>query len=501
MSQQIRKHSIISSLVIYIGFAVGALNTYLFTKEGLFSTQEYGLTTFFMSTATLVMSFATLAMPSYIYKFFHYYNDHLEPKKNDMIAWALFTSIITSIIILILGLVFKNLFVRKFNAESPLAVYYYYWLYPLSFGMAIFTILEAYAWNLNKSILTNFLKEVLLRAFVTIFIVLFFLKIIPDFDAFIKIYTLAYPAIALTLLIYLIATKKMHLTFRVSKVTRRFFGKITRFVFFIYSGSLILSISLVFDTLVIASLAKDGLTSVGIFTLAQFLTSIIQAPQRSIIAASIPFISKAWKDKKLHQIQSIYQRSSINQLVFSCLLFILIALNYSDAVITFKLNTEYLLGFFPFILLGLTRIVDMGTGVNAQIIGTSTYWKFELVSGTILLAFMLPLSYILTKKYGIIGPSIANLISITIYNLVRILFLWRKFRLFPFTRKSLHTIILSGVLYTAAWILFRNMHGFAGLFIRSIFVTLLFVGSVYFLNLTPDFKPVLQSLMKRFKRK
>ena len=30
-------------------------------------------------------------------------------------------------------------------------------------------------------------------------------------------------------------------------------------------------------------------------------------------------------------------------------------------------------------LLGITMIIDMGTGVNAQIIATSTYWKFELI--------------------------------------------------------------------------------------------------------------------------
>lgn len=501
MSTQIRRHSIISSLVIYIGFIVGALNTYLFTKQGLFTEDQYGLTTFFTATATLIVSFATLAMPSYIYKFFHYYNDHLEPRKNDMIAWALLTGIISFAIIFILGIIFEDLFERKFSAESELAVYYYYWMYPLSFGMTIFNILEAYAWNLNKSIFTNFLKEVQLRIFVTILIVLFFFKIIPNFDIFIKLYSFAYPAIALMLLVYLIATKKIHLTIKVSKVTRRFFGKITRFVLFIYSGGLIFNISQVFDSLVIASLVENGLKAVGIFTLAQFLTSVIQAPQRGIIAASIPFISKAWKDKKVASIQSIYQRSSINQLIFGSLLFVLIALNYKDAVITFKLKDSFLLGFLPFIYLGLTRVIDMGTGVNGQIIGTSTYWRFELISGVILLILMLPLNYFLTKSYGILGPAIANLISISIYNAIRVWFLWKKFRLFPFTIKTIYTLIISGLLYLVAWLLFKDLHGFPGLFARSIFILAIYVPLVYFLNLTPDLKAVLKSLTGRFRKK
>ena len=69
----IRRQSIISSIVIYIGFAVGLLNTYFFTREGTFTEAEYGLTTIFIAIATLMASFAALAMPAYIFKF------HLAP--------------------------------------------------------------------------------------------------------------------------------------------------------------------------------------------------------------------------------------------------------------------------------------------------------------------------------------------------------------------------------------------------------------------------------------
>ncbi|MGJ7032904.1 oligosaccharide flippase family protein [Niabella hirudinis] len=500
MSAEIRKHSIISSAVIYIGFAIGALNTYLYGREGFFTEEQYGLTTLFISASQVIVSVASLGMPSFIYKFYHYYNDNLEPRKNDMIAWALLTGLVGFVIVFLLGVAFEQFFARKFSNGSALAVYYYYWMYPISLGLTIFGILEAYGWSLKKSVLTNFLREVQWRLLTTLLIVLFLLKIIPDFGLFIKLYSFIYPLIALILLLYLAITKKIHFTFSVSKVTRRFFKKIIRFIFFVYSGLLVFTISQQFDSLVLASVTKTGLKNLNIFTLAVFLTSLIQAPQRSIIAASIPYISKAWKEKKISQIQNIYQRSSINQLIFACLLFTLIALNYTDAIVTLKLRQSFLLGFVPFILLGLTRVIDMGTGVNSQIIGTSTYWKFDLVSGIILLLFMLPLTYIFTKRYGLMGPPIANLISITIYNIIRIVFLWKKFRLFPFTRQTLYTLILSAVVYLAAWLLFRGLHGFPGLFARSTFIVALFVGAVYYFNLTPDLKPVLATLVKRLKR-
>ncbi|MBI3882851.1 MAG: hypothetical protein HY305_01140, partial [Sphingobacteriales bacterium] len=45
---QIRRQSIISSVVVYFGFALGFLNTYLFAREGGFSKEEYGLTGIFI---------------------------------------------------------------------------------------------------------------------------------------------------------------------------------------------------------------------------------------------------------------------------------------------------------------------------------------------------------------------------------------------------------------------------------------------------------------------
>ena len=83
--------------------------------------------------------------------------------------------------------------------------------------------------------------------------------------------------------------------------------------------------------------------------------------------------------------------------------FLLIWLNFTDGINTFGLNPIYLDAAWVFFVLGITVIIDMGTGVNSQIIVTSTYWKFELISGIVLLLIMLPLTYLLTKQYGITG--------------------------------------------------------------------------------------------------
>ena len=494
----IRRQSIISSVVIYIGFAVGLLNTYFFTRQGTrFTEADYGLTTIFIAIATMMAAFAAMAMPSYIFKFHPYYNEQLPPKKNDMITRALLVSTIGFVLVMIAGWAMKHLVIRKFGTNSPQLVAYYYWIFPMGFGLTIYTVLEAYAWSLHKSVVTNFFREVQWRLFTTVLIVLFITNTIKDFDLFIKFFAFTYPGIAVSLFAYLFFTKQIHFTFKVSKVSRRFLKKIIALCSFVYGGVLIFTISKVFDTIVIASLLNDGAAKAGIFGLATIMTSIIQAPQRGIISASVSHLSKAWKDKNMPLLQKIYQRSSINLLIFACAIFLLIWMNFADGITTFGVKPVYLSGAWIFFILGLTTIIDMGTGVNAQIIATSNYWKFELVSGVILLIIMLPLTYILTKNYGIIGPAIATMVSITIYNIIRIVFLWKKFRLFPLTIHSLYTVLLAAACYGICYFAFVNMHGLGGMFIRSIVFILLYAFGIIYMKLSPDIRPVILTIKKR----
>lgn len=497
MSAKIRRQSIISSLVIYFGFAIGFVNVYFFTKNGTFTTDQYGLYNIFIAAGAFLSSLGSLAAPSYVYKFFPYYQDNLSPNNNDQITWALVIGMFGCILIGISGWLFKGFVIQKFGSNSALFIQYYSWLFPFVFGMILYGILEAYGWVLHKSILTTFIREVEWRALITIIVVLFSFQIIKDFNTFVIFYSATYLVLFLTLLLYLLYTGKLHITFSISVITKKFFRKIVAFCSFIFGASIISCLSQVFDTIVIASVLPNGLGKAAVFSIAQLMASIIQAPQRSVIAAITPHLSIAWRSKQVQKIQTIYQRSSINLLIVSCLLFVLIALNFKDAVIAFNINRDYLLGFLPFIFLGFTKLVDLGTGVNAQIIGTSNFWRFELYSSCILLVCMLPLSYILVKQFDILGPPIAQLISIIIYNLIRIVFLWKKFRLFPFTPKTINMLNLSLGVFTITWLLFDNVHGLGGLFARTIFALALFTAGFFILKPSPDIKPVLDSIIKR----
>lgn len=495
---QLRKQSIISTVFVYVGFGIGFINTYLFTRSGSpFSPSEYGLTGIFMAVGNLMFAFANMGMTSVLYKFYPYYNDNLTKKKNDLLTWALLVSIIGFLMVLAAGFYCKDLVIKKFGVNSPEFVQYYFWVFPFGFSILIFSIFETYSWNLKKSILTTFFREVLFRLLTTILIFFLSFELINSFDTFIKLYAFTYATVAISLITYLTWTGNFKLTFSISRVTKKFYKKILSFASLIYFGGLVYMIAQFIETLVIMSVI--GTAAAGIFVLASVISGLVQAPQRGAIAASLPVLSKAWKDKDHSKINTIYQRSGINLLIASLGVFLIIWLNYKDAVYIFSLKPDYIQSQWIFFFIGLAKIVDLGTGVNSQIIATSIHWRFEFVSGMILLTLAIPLNYFLVKEFGMIGAAYAHLISFSIYNAVRIIFLKRKFNMHPFSIKTGYAIILAFVSYTICYFLFAGMHDFTGMVIKSAAFTLLYGGSVIFFKLSPDVLPVWQTIQRRMR--
>ncbi len=492
---QIRRQSIISTIFVYLGFVIGFINTYLLTRQGFFTESQYGLINIFIAVGNLMFAFANMGMTSVMYKFYPYYNDNLPKKKNDLLTWALLISVIGFIFVIIAGFVFKDLVIKKFSVNSPEFIHYYFWIFPFGFSILLFSIFEVYAWNLKKSILTTFFREVLFRALTTILIFVLSYKLIRSFDAFIKLYAFTYGIVALALFMYLLLKGQLNISFTISRITKKFYKKIASFASLIYFGGVVYMIAQFIETLVIMSVI--GTAAAGIFALASVISGLVQAPQRGAIAAALPVLSKAWKDKDHIKINLIYQRSGINLLIASLGVFLIIWLSYEDAVNVFHLKPAYLQSKWIFFFIGLAKIVDLGTGVNSQIIGTSIHWRFEFVSGMILLALAIPLNYFLVKQFGIIGAAYAYLISFSVYNAIRIIFLKRKFNMQPFSVKTAYTIVLAFIAYSICYYSFLTLHTFSGILIKTLVFFALYGGSVIYFNLSPDVLPVWKTIQKK----
>jgi O-antigen/teichoic acid export membrane protein len=298
------------------------------------------------------------------------------------------------------------------------------------------------------------------------------------------LFSAVYLIIAIALMIYLWSIHQFNITFAVSRVTKKFIKKMMGLQFFVFGGICLNAVAITISGILIAS--KMGLTATGVYSLAAYVASLIEIPQRSLTSISTGVLSRAWKDKDFTTINRVYHRSSINMLLLSVFVFGNVWLNVAQGINLLHIQHEYAAGLGVVFVLGIAKIIDAGTGVNSVIIATSTLWKFEFYTNVVLLALRIPLAYILIQRYGIIGPAYAELISQIVYNFIRYEFLRRKFSMQPFNTETIYALLLSIAAIVITYFLFYDMNNWLGIFIRSGLFSGLLIGGIFLLKLTPD---------------
>ena len=121
---EIRKQAILSSIVIYIGFFIGFINTWFFIKNGqqAFTPAEYGLTRLFFDVGSLMYAVSALGIISVIYKFFPYYHQNLAREEIDLYTWGFVIAIIGFLLVFAGGILFEPVIIRKYSERSILFV-------------------------------------------------------------------------------------------------------------------------------------------------------------------------------------------------------------------------------------------------------------------------------------------------------------------------------------------------------------------------------------------
>ena len=150
-----------------------------------------------------------------------------------------------------------------------------------------------------------------------------------------------------------------------------------------------------------AGVAETTISAEGQYifnTLAFYIGNAIAVPGRSVITISVPLLSKACENQNLKEIKTIYSKSSINQLIVSGFLFLIIWLNLHD-VFTL-LPEKFTHGKWVVFYIGLAQLINMACGVNGAIIVNSDYYKFDLYTNLFLLIVTICSNLLLIPKLG-----------------------------------------------------------------------------------------------------
>lgn len=487
----VRRQSMRSSFLTYIGFAIGAINTF-FLFPHYFTPDQFGLTRVLLSVGNILVGFAAMGTAPVFTKFYPYYKAKLADRKNDLFFIVLVLCLIGFLLVVAGSWVFKDLIVRKFSGKSRIFIDYFYLIYPFTFFLLLFNLLENYSWNRQESVLPNFLREVFVRLVTSILIIAFMTGLL-GFSSFMYFYALLFGFAAIILYCYLRKKNALQFSCQISDITRRLYKRMIAYGGFVFGGSIFLVIAQNIDAILIASII--GSANVAVFEIATYVATLMVVPQRSIAAIATPLIAEGWKNKDLGKIEELYKKSAITQLVAGILIFGLIWLNISP-ILQF-LPPAYHEGKYVILILGIAKLVDLGTGLNYQVLVNSRYWKLDFVSYVILVVFSIGTNYFLIKRMGIIGAAWSNLFAISAFNLLRFLFIKWKFGIQPFTIKTVYCLLIGIVAYYISW-WFYQQHGiYVGIFIGSSIFAFIFISMILVLKISDDINIVATTFKKR----
>ena len=492
----VRKQSILSSIYIYIGFIIGAINILiLFPKY--FTTEQIGLTRILLDVALLFATLCTLGSIPITLKFFPFYQSYLPKKKNDLPFLTMILGISGSLLLIIFLPYLKPLIIRKFGARSPLFVEYFDLVYPFTITLVFFSLFEAHAWSQKKTVLSNALKEFVFRLLTSGIIVLFIAQIL-NFDQFINLYAYIFLIPVLIFLYSLSRDGNFPLQFSFSRVTQRLKGKMFTFGLFVFGGAILNVIARTNDTIIIASQSSGGLSDAAVFTIATYLVTVMEVPQRRLISITTPFIAEAWKNRDLAKIDSLYKKTALNLLISGMAIFSLVLLNINDA--TRFMGQDYQALGMIVLISGIAKLIDLATGLNTQILLLSKYWKLEFLTNMMLVALSIPLNYWLTRKFNVMGPAYGNLIALTVFNFTRFFMIWKIFKLQPFTTDNGKAILIGLLVFLLVYAIPDTGNIFLNVAIRSILFILVFGWLILKFKISEDIAGLFDLVKSRLKK-
>lgn len=490
----VRKQSILSSIFTYIGFAIGAINILiLFPKY--FTTEQIGLTRILLDVALLFSTVCTLGSIPLTLKFYPFYKRYVPREKNDLPFLTIALCAIGCLLLLIAVPWMKPWILRKFGARSPLFIDYFDLIYPFTITLTFFSLFEAYAWSLKKTVLSNALKEFAFRLLTTILILLFIAGVL-SFSQFIHLYAWVFLVPVLIFVYAITRVKELPLNFQWSTLTQRIKGKLFSFGGFLFAGAILNIVARTNDTIILASQSSGGLSDAAVFTIATYLVTVMEVPQRSLVSITTPFIAEAWSKRNLSQIDRLYKKTALNLLIAGLAIFAVVMLNINDIVQFLGPYYSALTGIV--LISGIAKLIDLSTGLNTQILLLSKYWKLDFFTNMFLVALCIPLNYWLTKKYNIMGPAYGNLIALGLFNGIRFLFIYRLFKFQPFTLSNLKALAIAIVVFAAVWWIPVTNNVFINIIIKSALFMTVYGWLILRFKVSADISELFDIVKSRF---
>lgn len=481
------KQSIKGSIWSYLGVVIGFVTTAYLYSEYL-TPEIVGLFGLLLSYAILFAQFSSLGINGVTSRLFPYFRNKKEGH-NGYLFIALTFAAVGFALFLITYFLFSPWLIESNLEKSKLFAEYAYLLIPLTFFTLLYSLLDVFNKLLYNAVLGTFLQEFFQRVLIFGVVILFAIGLINS-QMLVLFFATAVCAKAVVLLIYLFTQGELNLRPNLDFITRKLRKEmISVATFSILSGvggGLVFSV----DKIIINQML--GLSNTGVYTIAFFFGALVIIPSRPLLRISGTLIADAWKRNDVKYIFDIYRRSCINQFIIAAFLFGGIWINIDNILVI--LGPDYEGAKWVIFFIGIANIINMATGANAQVISFSKYYKVVLYFIIILIAMVLISMVIFIPLWGITGAAIAIAIATLANNLMRYIFLYSKFKMQPFSVKTVLVFVAFGAAYLLSNLV-NQLQLFPDILIRSLIFSIIFSGIILFFKVSEDVNRVLKKIV------
>lgn len=439
--------------------------------------------------------FGTLGINGATIRLFPFFRNEAM-KHYGFLAMTLLVGLVGFVLTTGLLLIFKPLIIEMNSDKSALFIRYFNYLIVLVFFQIFFSILDTYYSALLNSVHGTFLREVFQRVLIILFIGLFFFDLIT-FHQFVLFYILSLSLPTVYIMATLIHERQFSLQTNFGFLDRQMLiSIISMSVFSILNGFSMIIIQNV-DVIMVNTMV--GLDAAGVYSICFFFGVVVCLPARSIYKIANIVSAGAWKKNDLKTIRDIYEKSCLTLFIIGLLLFLGIWVNIEN--IFHILGSEYIPGRWVIFFIGLGSLIDMATGANSSVFGTSKYYKVQTALLIMLVLFLVISNLILIPKLGVVGAAIGSAGSLILLNILRYLFLYFKFKLQPYNIRFIYVILIGAAAYLAASQIPVFSNYIIDILIRSTFVTLIFCLPIYVFKISEDINTKSDEILRLLKLK
>ena len=487
----VAKQSIWNTITLFTGVFLGAINTMILFPMML-EADEYGLTRIIVTIGLLGGQFAMLGMPSVLIKFLHKFRKS-EGNSYGILRFVIITCMAGAAIVVSCLYFGKSVVLLPYENNAKALGDNYFLLIPFVFFVVVNGVISQYLKAVFHSVYQLVISEIFMRVAQTFLLLLYYFDLF-SFDFFMLCFVLIYGMQSLLLLAYLVKIKEFDITQDKEVMTSK-----NRLNFFKYGianffSGLGFKLSNMIDVLMIGSMVgvgeNQGLKAIAVYSLAVFMSSVIEIPSRAISNIAFPLVGKAWANNNIEEVKNLYKKTAINQLVVGGLIFIGIWINIDQIIaILVEISQEsfdYSSIKYVVFFLGLAKLFHIASGINGGIIMTSKYYLYGTYITISLIFITLFTNWIFIPIYGIVGAALATAISLLLFNLVSFLFLLVKFKMQPFTIKTFLTVIIGFSAFFLTQLLPEIESPILSVFLQSTVVLCIYIPLIVVFKISED---------------